>query len=63
MRLLCQRGARTLSAQSLFPLQKAFEAFRCPLGVAEHTLKTTNLAKLSHFIGEETKFQSLRERE
>lgn len=55
------RGARTLFTQSSNPLQKVPEAFCYPLGIAEHILKTTCQAKLFHFVGEEAKFQTLKE--
>lgn len=40
-------------------LQKTLDAFCRTVHIAEHTLKTTGLARLSHFTGEETKFQRL----
>lgn len=52
--------SETLFAQSSSSLQKTLETLCSSLGIAEHALKATSLAKLSHFIGEETKFQRLR---
>lgn len=40
---------------SLHLPSKRPKAFCCPLGIAQYTLKATRLAKLSHFIGEDTK--------
>lgn len=57
MRLLCQRVPGPVFSVFISPPEglRLFAAL-----FAEHTLKATSLAKLSHFIGEETKFQRLR---
>lgn len=47
MRLQCQREAGT------------HEGFCGTVHSAEHTLKTTGLARLSHFVGGEAKLQGL----